>query len=400
MRAALRAQAGPPRAQVRLGHGGPRGRGGAGAAGVPAGPPGARARLPGRAGRRAGRAAAGGLGLPALLPRGAPRPPAPAARSPRSAGACGGLVDPVCGTKGLRAARAPAGVCACASGPCPCAVPAPQGCAGPCACAVGAGPSLRRAALPAKSGSLHREDGSPRAGGRGAALDGGRLETRSRAQVLGLAPVAFEALVGAVAAGGRSRLLGQIHIALLRLLLADMEEAHASGALQVPRPPSQCRPLAARSTTGAPHPAPHAGAGAARMRAGCGGRPLARGARPAPSAQRLTPRRWRLAACAPGARAGARLPASAARGALRRAASRARRTGTTLWTARWWRARPRWRRPGPGALTWTPGARTSTSCPGPRCAAPARGRLPARPPLPRRFAPHPPASWDAAHGVI
>ena len=303
-------------------------------------------------------------------------------------------------SRGLRAARAPAGVCACASGPCPCAVPAPQGCAGPCACAVGAGPSLRRAALPAKSGSLHREDGSPRAGGRGAALDGGRLETRSRAQVLGLAPVAFEALVGAVAAGGRSRLLGQIHIALLRLLLADMEEAHASGALQVPRPPSQCRPLAARSTTGAPHPAPHAGAGAARMRAGCGGRPLARGARPAPSAQRLAPRRWRLAACAPGARIGARLPASAARGALRRAASRARRTGTTLWTARWWRARPRWRRPGPGALTWTPGARTSTSCPGPRCAAPARGRLPARPPLPRRFAPHPPASWDAAYGVI
>ena len=239
-----------------------------------------------------------------------------------------------------------------------------------------------------------------RGGGSGAALDGGRLETRARAQVLGLAPVAFEALVGAVAAGGRSRLLGQIHIALLRLLLADMEEAHASGALQVPRPPSQCRPLAARSTTGAPRPAPHAGAGAARMRAGCGGRPLARGARPAPSAQRLTPRRWRLAACAPGARIGARLPASAARGALRRAASRARRTGTTLWTARWWRARPRWRRPGPGALTWTPGARTSTSCPGPRCAAPARGCPPARPPLPRRRAPHPPASWHAAHGVI
>lgn len=51
-------------------------------------------------------------------------------------------------------------------------------------------------------------------------------------QVLGLVPVALEALVGAVAAGGRSRLLGQIHIALLRVILADMEEAHASGALQ------------------------------------------------------------------------------------------------------------------------------------------------------------------------
>jgi len=80
-RAALHTPGGAPRAQVRLGHGGPRGRGGAGAAGVPAGPPGARARLPGRAGRRAGRAAAGGLGLPALLPRGAP----PAARSGRPA---------------------------------------------------------------------------------------------------------------------------------------------------------------------------------------------------------------------------------------------------------------------------------------------------------------------------
>ncbi|KAK9835073.1 hypothetical protein WJX81_008591 [Elliptochloris bilobata] len=55
---------------------------------------------------------------------------------------------------------------------------------------------------------------------------------RSFPEVLGLAPVALEALVGAVAAGGRSRLLGQIHISLLRVLLADMEEAHASGALQ------------------------------------------------------------------------------------------------------------------------------------------------------------------------
>lgn len=59
-----------------------------------------------------------------------------------------------------------------------------------------------------------------------------RRKAQARAQVLGLVPVALEALVGAVAAGGRSRLLGQIHIALLRVILADMEEAHASGALQ------------------------------------------------------------------------------------------------------------------------------------------------------------------------
>ena len=67
-----------------------------------------------------------------------------------------------------------------------------------------------------------------------------RREARACVQVVGLVPVALEALVGAVAAGGRSRLLGQIHIALLRVILADMEDAHASGALQA-RALSECR---------------------------------------------------------------------------------------------------------------------------------------------------------------
>lgn len=39
--------------------------------------------------------------------------------------------------------------------------------------------------------------------------------------------------------GEQSRLLGDIHIALLKLLQADMEEAYATGAIQV-------RPLCCR----------------------------------------------------------------------------------------------------------------------------------------------------------
>ena len=37
----------------------------------------------------------------------------------------------------------------------------------------------------------------------------------------------------AVVNGEQSQLLGQIHIALLRLLQMDLEEAHATGAIQV-----------------------------------------------------------------------------------------------------------------------------------------------------------------------
>lgn len=50
----------------------------------------------------------------------------------------------------------------------------------------------------------------------------------------GLWPATVDELLGAVAEGQRSRLLGEVHTALLRLLQADMEEAHATGAVQVP----------------------------------------------------------------------------------------------------------------------------------------------------------------------
>jgi len=53
------------------------------------------------------------------------------------------------------------------------------------------------------------------------------------AGLLGLWPATLEELGDALAAGQASRLLGEAHVALLRLLLADMEEAHAGGALQV-----------------------------------------------------------------------------------------------------------------------------------------------------------------------
>ena len=53
-------------------------------------------------------------------------------------------------------------------------------------------------------------------------------------ELLGLWPATVDELLAAVALGERSRLLGEIHVGLLRLLQADMEEAHASGATQVP----------------------------------------------------------------------------------------------------------------------------------------------------------------------
>lgn len=52
-------------------------------------------------------------------------------------------------------------------------------------------------------------------------------------ELLGLWPATVDELLCAVVLGERSRLLGEIHVGLLRLLQADMEEAHASGATQV-----------------------------------------------------------------------------------------------------------------------------------------------------------------------
>lgn len=52
-------------------------------------------------------------------------------------------------------------------------------------------------------------------------------------ELLGLWPATVDELLTAFALGERSRLLGEIHVGLLRLLQADMEEAHASGVSQV-----------------------------------------------------------------------------------------------------------------------------------------------------------------------
>ena len=52
-------------------------------------------------------------------------------------------------------------------------------------------------------------------------------------EILGLWPATVDELLAALAAGQGSRLCGEVHTALLRLLQADMEEAHATGAVQV-----------------------------------------------------------------------------------------------------------------------------------------------------------------------
>ncbi|KAK9816480.1 hypothetical protein WJX72_000803 [[Myrmecia] bisecta] len=54
----------------------------------------------------------------------------------------------------------------------------------------------------------------------------------SFSDILGLWPCTVEELVTAVVDGEKSRLLGEIHVGLLRLLQADMEESHATGATQ------------------------------------------------------------------------------------------------------------------------------------------------------------------------
>ncbi|KAK9797439.1 hypothetical protein WJX73_004705 [Symbiochloris irregularis] len=55
---------------------------------------------------------------------------------------------------------------------------------------------------------------------------------QSFAEVLGLNAMALEELVGALLGPSCGRSLGRLHIALLRILQADMEESHATGAMQ------------------------------------------------------------------------------------------------------------------------------------------------------------------------
>lgn len=52
-------------------------------------------------------------------------------------------------------------------------------------------------------------------------------------EVTGLVPCSLETLLGAVMRGAGSPLLARVHIALLRVLQADMEEAHAHGVVSV-----------------------------------------------------------------------------------------------------------------------------------------------------------------------
>lgn len=52
-------------------------------------------------------------------------------------------------------------------------------------------------------------------------------------EVLGMVPCSLEALLGAAVRGAASPLLAQVHIALLRLLQADIEEAHGHGVVSV-----------------------------------------------------------------------------------------------------------------------------------------------------------------------
>lgn len=51
--------------------------------------------------------------------------------------------------------------------------------------------------------------------------------------ILGLVPLTLEALAAAVLGSASGKVLGELHMALLRVLQADIEESHASGALQV-----------------------------------------------------------------------------------------------------------------------------------------------------------------------
>ncbi len=57
--------------------------------------------------------------------------------------------------------------------------------------------------------------------------------------LLGLRLFSLDDLLAAAMEGASSRLLGELHVGLLRLLQADMEEAHASGILQASQMPLQ-----------------------------------------------------------------------------------------------------------------------------------------------------------------
>lgn len=52
-------------------------------------------------------------------------------------------------------------------------------------------------------------------------------------EVVGLVPCSLESLLGAAMRGAASPLLARVHIALLRLLQADVEEAHGHGVVSV-----------------------------------------------------------------------------------------------------------------------------------------------------------------------
>lgn len=60
----------------------------------------------------------------------------------------------------------------------------------------------------------------------GGELVGAWLFLHQFADVLGLQPFTLEELISAFRLGEGSRLLGEIHVALLQSLLADMEETH------------------------------------------------------------------------------------------------------------------------------------------------------------------------------
>jgi hypothetical protein len=53
------------------------------------------------------------------------------------------------------------------------------------------------------------------------------------ADLFGAPPFSMEALLGGLLQGACSPLLGLVHVLLLRQAQADMEEAHATGVLQV-----------------------------------------------------------------------------------------------------------------------------------------------------------------------
>lgn len=56
---------------------------------------------------------------------------------------------------------------------------------------------------------------------------------RSFGDLLGLTTLTVDQLLQSLVDGSRSRVLAEVHIAMLRIVQADMEEAHATGAMQV-----------------------------------------------------------------------------------------------------------------------------------------------------------------------